>query len=186
MSEQSLSVYPSRVEARILMLRSQKVLLDRDLAELYGIETKTLKQAVKRNIERFPSDFAFLLDKEEVAFLRSQIVTSKNPGRGGTRYTPMAFTEQGVAMLSSVLRSPQAVAINIEIMRTFVRLRRILESNKELARKLEELEKDSDEKFRLIFETLNELMAPPPKKSNPIGFHVCEDAAVYKTKKRKK
>ncbi len=186
MSEQSISVYPSRVEAHVLMLRSQKVLLDRDLAELYGIETKTLKQAVKRNSERFPDDFAFVLDKEEFANLRSQIVTSSEDGWGGARYAPMAFTEQGVAMLSSVLRSPQAVAINIEIMRTFVRLRRILESNKELAHKVEELEKDSYEKFTLIFEKLNELMAPPQKKSNPIGFHACEDVAVYKTKKRKK
>ena len=185
MSEEKLSVYPSRVEARVLMLRGQKVLLDRDLAELYGVETKVLKQAVKRNIERFPSDFAFVLDKEEVASLRSQIVTSKNTGRGGVRYTPMAFTEQGVAMLSSVLRSPQAIAINIEIMRTFMRLRRILESNKELAKKLEELESDCDEKFRYLFETLNALMAPE-KKSNPIGFHVRESPAVYKTKNRKK
>jgi hypothetical protein len=182
----NLSAYPARVEARILMLRGQKVLLDRDLAELYGIGTKTLKQAVKRNIERFPDDFAFILDREEVAILRSQIVTSSSDGWGGARYISMAFTEQGVAMLSSVLRSPQAVAINIEIMRTFVRLRRILESNKELARKLEELESDCGEKFRIVFEALDTLLAPPEKKSNPIGFHVREDSGEYKVKKRKK
>jgi len=184
MSEEKLSVYPSRIESRILMLRGKKVLLDRDLAELYGIETKTLKQAVKRNSDRFPADFLFSLDKQEVAILRSQTVTSSSDGWGGTRYIPMAFTEQGVAMLSSVLRSPQAVAINIEIMRTFVRLRRVLESNKELARKLEELELDCDEKFRIVFEALNSLMAPE-NKSNPIGFHVREEAEIYKTKKRK-
>lgn len=182
----NLSAYPARVEARILMLRGQKVLLDRDLAELYGIETKTLKQAVKRNIERFPEDFAFLLDREEVAILRSQIVTSSGEGWGGTRYAPMAFTEQGVAMLSSILRSPQAVAINIEIMRTFVRLRRILESNKELAHRLEELESECGQKFRIVFEALDTLLAPPEKKSNPIGFHVREEPGEYKVKKRKR
>jgi hypothetical protein len=181
----NLSAYPARVEARILMLRGQKVLLDRDLAELYGIETKTLKQAVKRNIERFPEDFSFVLNRQEVATLRSQFVTSNDEARGGTRYASMAFTEQGVAMLSSVLRSPQAVAINIEIMRTFVRLRRILESNKELARKLEELAADCDSKFKIVFETLDALLAPPEKKSNPIGFHVREDPVEYKVKKRK-
>ena len=181
----NLSAYPARVEARILMLRGQKVLLDRDLAELYGIETKTLKQAVKRNIERFPEDFAFVINREEVATLRSQFVTSNDEGRGGTRYAAMAFTEQGVSMLSSVLRSPQAVAINIEIMRTFVRLRRILESNKELARKLEELESDCGEKFRIVFEAMDTLLAPPEKKSNPIGFHVREEPGEYKVKKRK-
>jgi hypothetical protein len=183
--KRNLSAYPSRVEARILMLRGQKVLLDRDLAELYGVETKVLKQAVKRNIERFPEDFAFVLNTAEFTNWRSQFVTS-NSDKMGLRYAPMAFTEQGVAMLSSVLRSPQAIAINIEIMRTFVRLRRILESNKELARKLEELAADCDSKFKIVFETLDALLAPPEKKSNPIGFHVCEDEAVYKVRKRKK
>jgi len=179
-----LSIYPSRVEARILMLRGQKVLIDRDLAELYGVETKVLKQAVKRNIERFPADFAFVLNPDEFTDWRSQFVTS-NSDRMGLRYAPMAFTEQGVAMLSSVLRSPQAIAINIEIMRTFVRLRRILESNKELARKLEELAADCDSKFKIVFETLDALLAPPEKKSNPIGFHVREEPVEYKVKKRK-
>jgi len=183
--KRKLSAYPSRIEARILMLRSQKVLLDRDLAELYGVETKVLKQAVKRNIERFPADFAFVLNTDEFTDWRSQFVTS-NSDRMGLRYAPTAFTEQGVAMLSSVLRSPRAIAINIEIMRTFVRLRRILESNKELARKLEELAADCDSKFKIVFETLDALLAPPEKKSNPIGFHVREEPVEYKVKKRKK
>jgi hypothetical protein len=166
------------------MLRGQKVLLDRDLAELYGVETKVLKQAVKRNVDRFPVDFAFSLNVDEFTEWRSQFVTS-NSDKMGLRYAPMAFTEQGVAMLSSVLRSPQAIAINIEIMRTFIRLRRILESNKELARKLEELAADCDSKFKIVFETLDALLAPPEKKSNPIGFHVREDPVEYKVKKRK-
>lgn len=142
---------------------------------LYGVETRVLVQAVKRNGERFPEDFMFQLSAEEVESLRSQIVISNaSPGRGGRRYRPYAFTEQGVAMLSSVLGSPQAIAVNIEIMRAFVRLREILASNKDLARKLEELERRlgaHDETITSILTAIRELMAPPePPKKRRIGF----------------
>jgi hypothetical protein len=133
-----------RIERAILVLRGHKILLDSDLAALYEVPTKVLLQAVKRNLERFPQDFMFQLDAEEFQRLRSQFVTSNAPGRGGRRYAPYAFTEQGVAMLSTVLNSPRAIAVNIEIMRAFVRLRLILASNKELARRLAALEAKTD------------------------------------------
>ena len=167
-----LSVIPSeRIESRIVLLRGQKVMLDSELAELYGVATKVLIQAIKRNIERFPADFMFQLTVEEADLLRSQIVTLKT-GRGRHRkYLPYAFTEQGVAMLSSVLRSKRAVRVNVEIMRTFVRLRQMLASNTDLARKLATLEKKYDAQFRVVFDAIRELMTPPePKKKRPIGF----------------
>ena len=138
MRDKKTSLIPSeRIERCILFIRDQKVMLDKDLAELYGVGTKVLLQAVKRNINDFPMDFMFQLNKEEFISLRSQIVTSNiSAGRGGRRYAPYAFTEQGVAMLSSVLRSPRAIDVNVELMRAFVRLRRMLASNVELARKL--------------------------------------------------
>ncbi|TAN78388.1 MAG: ORF6N domain-containing protein [Gallionella sp.] len=142
-------------------------MLSNDLAELYGVQTKVLLQAVKRNINRFPEDFAFQLTQDEFTILRSQFVTSS---WGGTRYAPFAFTEQGVAMLSSVLRSERAVAVNIEIMRTFVKLRGMLESNKELALKLAKLEQKYDVQFKAVFEAIRELMSPPPTKKRRIGF----------------
>jgi hypothetical protein len=170
---QGMLVPSERIAHSILLLRGQKVLLDADLAELYGVETKVLVQAVKRNLERFPDDFMFQLDAEEFAALRSQSVTS-NTGRGGRRYAPYAFTEQGVAMLSSVLSSPQAIAVNIEIMRAFVRLREMLAGNKELAAKLGELErklKGHDQAIAGILDAIRQLMAPPPApKKRPIGF----------------
>ena len=153
-----------RIERAILLIRGQKVMLDRDLAELYDVPTKVLNQAVKRNAERFPGDFMFQLREEEMdVVLRSQFVTSKG-GRGGRRYLPYAFTEQGVAMLSSVLNSDRAIEVNIAIMRAFVRLREIMATHKDLARKLEELEKklgQHDEKFQIVFEAIRQLMAPP-------------------------
>lgn len=163
------SIVPlERITESILWLRGQKVMLDADLADLYGVETKALLQAVKRNLARFPEDFAFQLDKQEFINLRSQFVTSS---WGGRRYPPYAFTEQGVAMLSSVLRSPQAIQVNIEIMRTFVRLRRLLASNAALARKLAALESKYDEQFKVVFDAIRELMKPPePAKKRPIGF----------------
>ncbi len=130
-----------RIEEAILLLRGQRVLLDEDLAELYEVETGALVRAVKRNLDRFPEDFMFQLTREEYEGLRCQIGTSNPPGRGGRRYLPYAFTEQGVAMLSSVLRSPRAAQVNIEIMRAFVRIRQILGSHEELARKVAEMEK---------------------------------------------
>ena len=157
-----------RIEHTILLIRGQKVMLDSNLAELYGVATKVLIQAVKRNEDRFPEDFMFQLTEQELNILRSQIVTSR---WGGRRYPPYAFTEQGVAMLSSVLHSARAVHVNIEIMRAFVRLRQMLASNVELARKLAVLEKKYDAQFRVVFDAIRELMVPPePKKKRPIGF----------------
>lgn len=166
-SEPSL-VPVERIERAILLIRDKKVMLDADLASLYGVETKVLVQAVKRNAERFPQDFMFQLTKDEFAVLRSQIVTSRD--WGGRRYPPYAFTEQGVAMLSSVLHSPRAIQVNIEIMRAFVRLRQMLASHAELARKLDALEKKYDAQFKAVFDAIRQLMAPPEPKRRPMGF----------------
>ena len=157
------------VEKKILIVRGHKVLIDKDLAELYGVETKVLIQAVKRNIDRFPSDFMFQLNNQDVVRLRSQFVTSKS-GRGGRRYLPHVFTEQGVAMLSTVLKSERAIKVNIAIMRAFVKLRQMLTSNAQLARKLKTLEKKYDEQFSIVFEAIYKLMDPPEKKKKKIGF----------------
>jgi len=159
------------VERVILVLRGRKVLLDEDLAFLYEVEVKVLNQAVRRNSERFPEDFMLQLTPEEVDCLRSQIVTLKPSGRGTHRkYLPFAFTEQGVAMLSSVLRSPRAVQVNIEIMRAFVRLRQMLLANAELARQLAAHERKCDIQFRAVFDAIRELQAPPIPPKKPIGF----------------
>ena len=167
-------ILAARIERAILILRGNKVLLDADLAALYEVPTKVLLQAVKRNLDRFPQDFMFQLSADEFEALRSQSVTSKNPGRGGRRYAPYAFTEQGVAMLSSVLNSPRAIAVNIEIMRAFVRLRELIASNKELAAKLDQLEKkvgSHDQAITEIMLAIRQLMAPPaPTKKRRIGF----------------
>jgi len=157
-----------RIEKAILLIRKQKVMLDADLADLYGVQTKFLVRAVKRNIDRFPADFMFQLSKEEFDDLRCHFGTSSD--WGGRRYPPYAFTEQGVAMLSSVLRSQRAVQVNIEIMRAFIRLRQMLASNAELARKLDELEKKYDAQFKEVFEAIRQLMIPPEPKRRPIGF----------------
>ena len=163
------SVVPvDRIEKSILQIGGKKVMLDADLAELYGVETRVLVQAVKRNLDRFPEDFMFQLTEEQFTNLRSQIVTSS--GWGGRRYPPYVFTEQGVAMLSSVLRSPRAIQVNIEIMRAFVRLRRLLASNVELARKINDLEKKYDDQFKVVFDAIKQLMAPPEPPKRPIGF----------------
>lgn len=166
----SKSVVPAeRIEKSILFIRGQKVLLDTVLAELYGVETKVLLQSVRRNIARFPEDFMFQLSPEEHKLLKTQAVTSS--GRGGRRYPPFAFTEQGVAMLSSVINSPRAIMVNIEIMRTFVRLRNMLLAHEDIARKLDALEKKYDAQFRVVFDAIRQLMAPPKPKKNQIGFH---------------
>jgi len=156
------------VEVPIRLLRGEKVILDADLADLYGVETRVLVQAVKRNLERFPDDFMFQLNAEEFVVLRSQTVTSR--GWGGRRYPPYAFTEQGVAMLAGVLNSPRAVQVNIEIMRAFVRMRRMLASHAGLTKKLLELEEKYDGQFAMVFEALRQLMAPPEPKRRKIGF----------------
>jgi len=157
-----------RIESRIFLIHGEKVMLSTHLAELYEVEPRVLVQAVKRNIERFPDDFMFQLSKAEFAHLKSQIVTSSWGGL--RRAAPYAFTEQGVAMLSSVLRSERAVQVNIEIMRAFVRLRRMLTSHADLARKIAALEAKYDERFKVVFDALRELMAPEPKKKRAIGF----------------
>jgi ORF6N domain-containing protein len=161
-----------------LLLRGHKVLLDVDLAALYGVTTKRLNEQVKRNRSRFPADFMFQLTPQEVASLRSQIATS-NRGRGGRRYAPYAFTEQGVAMLSTVLNSERAIQVNIEIMRTFVRLRQMIASNAELARKLADFERKYDAQFKVVFDAIRQLMAPAEPKKRKIGFLVEEKSAGY-------
>jgi hypothetical protein len=167
-SENTSLVPAERIERSILFIRNQKVILDADLASLYDVLTKVLVQTVRRNIERFPEDFMFQLTTEEFSDLRSQFVTSSQ--WGGRRYPPYAFTEQGVAMLSSVLRSKRAVQVNIEIMRAFVRLRKMLASHADLARKLEDLEKKYDAQFRVVFDAIRQLMQPPEPKKRGIGF----------------
>jgi hypothetical protein len=171
---QSLSPIPvERVVKSILLIRGQKVLLDSDLATLYDVETKYLVRSFRRNLERFPEDFAFQLAQPEWENLRCQIGTSKSNARGGRRYAPYVFTEQGVAMLSSVLKSKRAVQVNIAIMRAFVELREMLGSHKDLARKLEQMEKKYDAQFKVVFDAIRELMKPPetpPKRR--IGFIV--------------
>ncbi len=157
-----------RIEKQILLLRGHKVMLSIDLAEMYGVEPRALVQAVKRNRERFPKDFMFQLTEEEFENLKSQIVTSSWGGLRRAR--PYAFTEQGVAMLSSVLNSTRAVHVNIAIMRTFVRLRGMIASNKELARRLVELEKKYDRQFKVVFDAIRELMAPTKTPVRRIGF----------------
>src|SRR5712691_6368538 len=189
-----------RVVQSIRWIRGQKVLLDSDLAGLYGVATKGLNQAVKRNRARFPADFMFQLNREETRLLRSQfvtlgkgmqtnwsqIVTSSGKHRG-KRYRPYAFTEQGIAMLSSVLKSDRAIKVNIAIMRAFVKLRQLLDVNRALAKKHSELEKrvgKHDEDITAILEAIRRLMAPPEKPRREIGFHVGEKVPRYRVRKR--
>ena len=168
MAKSNAIILASRIELRILLLRGQRVLLDADLADLYGVETRVLVQAVKRNLDRFPEDFLFQMTAVEFRQLRSQSVISSL--WGGRRFPPYAFSEQGVAMLSSVLNSPRAIRVNIEIMRAFVRLRRVLASHADLARRLRELERRSEARFEIVFKVLKEFMNPPRKKRRKIGF----------------
>lgn len=163
------------ISSRIFIARGQRIMLDVDLAELYDVPTKALVQAVRRNLERFPSDFLFRLTQQELGVLRSQIVTARLDGKqwGGRRSLPFAFTEQGVAMLSSVLRSSRAIAVNIAIMRAFVRLRQLAAANTELARKLDDLERrvgGHDEAIQSIVRAIRDLAAPVPSKRRRIGF----------------
>jgi ORF6N domain len=174
-----------RVVRSIRWIRGQKVLFDSDLAALYGVTTGNLNKAVNRNRDRFPSDFMFQLSAEEAEDLIFQIGRSK--GRGGRRHRPYAFTEQGIAMLSSVLNSDRAIRVNIAIMRAFVKLRQMLETNRELARKFSELERrvgKHDQEIAAILEAIRQLMAPPEKPRREIGFHVREKAPRYRVRKR--
>lgn len=157
------------IEQNILLVRGQKVMLDSDLAKLYKVETKLLNKSVKRNIKRFPEDFMFQLTADEALSLRFHFGTS-NTGRGGRRYLPYAFTEQGVAMLSSVLNSQRAIEVNIQIMRAFVKLREMIANHKELARKLSEMEKKYDGQFKIVFDAIRQLMTQPETKEKKIGF----------------
>ena len=197
----------AQIAQSIHVLRKQKVMLDFDLAALYGVATKVLNQAVRRNRERFPEDFMFRLTPEEASNLRSQIVTSSLQGvggepvrsnwsqfvtssktHGGSRYRPYAFTEQGVAMLSSVLKSDRAVKVNIAIMRAFVKLRETLETNRDLAEKFAKLEEKvgkHDDEIAAIIDAIRQLMAPPKKTAREIGFHVRESSPRYGTRKRR-
>ena len=179
MGKEKVSIVPiERIKQSIYVIRRHKVMLDSDLAMLYGVETKALVRAVKRNIERFPPDFMFQLSKSEnESFLRCQIGTSKE-GRGGRRYLPYVFTEQGVAMLSSVLRSRRAIEVNIAIMRTFVKLRELLASNAALRRKVEAMERRYNEQFRHVFNILSEMVIAGEKPKSQIGFHA--EAENYK------
>jgi len=171
----AVTVPLERIEQKILLIREQKVMLDSDLADLYGVQVGVLNQAVKRNLNRFPTDFMFQLTDVEWECLRSQFVIL-NKGRGRHRkYMPYVFTEHGILMLSSVLRSDRAVEVNIQIMRTFVRLRNMLSSHANLAKKLTELEGKYDENFRVVFDALRQLMSPPETKKRRIGFIVHED-----------
>jgi phage regulator Rha-like protein len=162
----------ARIEKRILLLRGQKVMLSTDLAELYEVEPRVLVQAAKRNIERFPGDFMFQLNLQEVRRLRSQSVILKRGQH--IKYRPYAFTEHGILMLSSVLQSQRAIQVNIEIMRAFVKLREMLASHKDLALKLAEMEKKYDSQFKVVFDAIRELMTPieppPPPKPRRVGF----------------
>lgn len=175
----------------VFFIRGEKIILDRDLASLYGVTTKALNQAVKRNVARFPVDFMFQISKSEYEVLRSQFVTlakGSRPTQTGRasflrsqsvtlkrgqhlKYLPFAFTEQGVAMLSSVLRSSRAGEVNIAIMRTFVQLRRLMETNRDLAQKIEALEKKYDQQFAVVFAAIKELITPPAPARKQIGFH---------------
>lgn len=168
MTGEASDVVSSDIENRIFLIRGHKVMLSHHLAEMYGVATKILTRAVRRNRDRFPADFMFQLTQEEFQILKRQFGTSS--WGGARRANPYAFTEQGVAMLSSVLRSKRAVLVNIEIMRAFVKLRQILSSHADLARKFDSLEKKYDAQFKVVFDAIRQLMAPPENRKRPIGF----------------
>ena len=188
MNDKSALIQPEQVEQVVLLIRGQRVMLDRDLAALYGVETKNLNKAVRRNFDRFPADFMFQLTLDEAqacAVSRFQFGTLK---RGqNIKYLPQVFTQEGVAMLSSVLRSPRAIQVNIAIMRVFVRLRDKLALHRELARKLAELERKiegHDASIRTLFDAIRELAAPPAQPHREIGFHIKEDRMPYRLKRK--
>jgi hypothetical protein len=188
MSAPSNVIPRERIERSIHLVRGEKVILDPDLAELYGVDTSALNRAVKRNRSRFPKDFMFQLTPVETRSLRCQIGIS-NPGRGGRRFRPYVFTEQGVAMLSSVLHTDRAILVNVAIMRAFVQLRRVLSRNDDLGRRLAELERKfgtHDEQIQGIFEAIRQLMAapePPEPPRKEMGFHIKEDGVPYRIKR---
>ena len=181
-----MPVSGEEIEHAILLFRGQKVMLDRDLARLYGVKTKILNKAVSRNLDRFPADFIFQLTPEEHDSLRFQFGTLKRGQH--SKYLPFVFTQEGVAMLSGVLRSPRAAHVNVAIMRAFVRLRETLSLHKELAHKLADLERkieNHDKNIRSLFDAIRQLMTPPETPHREIGFHVKEDSVPYRVKTRK-
>jgi phage regulator Rha-like protein len=176
------SIIPSAfISQKIFFVRGTRVMLDADLARLYGVATKNLNKAVRRNANRFPSDFMFQLSSKEMKILRFQMGTSKGV-RGGRRYAPYAFTEQGIAMLSSVLRSSRAVQVNVAIVRTFVRLREMLTTHEELRRKIDAMEKRYDARFQAVFDTIRQMLATPFPAKKAIGFHASLDISAKSTK----
>lgn len=180
-TDTDVSISTKGIEHAILLIRGQKVMLDRDLARLYGVQTKNLNKAVSRNLDRFPSDFMFQLTAEEHESLRFQSGTLKRGQH--SKYRPFVFTQEGVAMLSGVLRSPRAVQVNVAIMRTFVRLRETLSLHKELAHKLADLERkieNHDETIRSLFDAIRQLMSPEETPHREIGFHIKEDGVPYR------
>jgi len=178
-----ISLVPlERIERAIIVVRGEKVMLDSDLAEIYGVETKRINEQVRRNFTRFPSDFMFQLTAEEWESLRSQFATLK---RGEHRkYLPYAFTEHGALMLANVLNSERAAQTSVQVVRAFVKLRQMLASNAELARKLAAMEKKYDAQFKVVFDAIRQLMSPPEKPKREIGFHVKHDDDKPKAKKR--
>jgi len=180
MTQKDVAVRVEQIEERIFLIRGQKVMLDRDLASLYGVETRILNQAVRRNIKRFPDDFMFELTREEIMRISQSVTSSK------IKYSKRvhAFTEQGVAMLSSVLNSDRAIEVNIEIMRAFLKLRQMLDAHKDLRRKLAEMEKKYDDQFKIVFEAIAELMVPPEEDRKKIGFELKEEKGKYRKKTR--
>ncbi len=176
MKKSKTSLIPQEtIEGKILLIRGKKVMLDRDLAALYGVQTKVLKQAVRRNAKRFPDDFMFELTTKEFENWRSQFVTSKSD-KMGLRYKPMAFTEQGVSMLSSVLNSERAIQVNIQIMRTFTKLREMILTHKELKQKIEAMERKYDYQFKIVFDAIKKLLEQPEKPKGRIGFRKEKDS----------
>ncbi len=185
MTDNAHLIRQDRIEQMIRLIRGEKVILDSDVAVLYGVETGALNRAVRRNIDRFPGDFMFQLSKEEFDYLKCQFGMSSQWG-GRRRSTPVAFTEQGGAMLSSVLRSERAARVNIEIVRTFVRLRQMLLTHTELTNKLATLENKYDEQFRVVFDAIRALMTPAEPEKKEVGFHVKEKKAKYGSKSKKR
>ena len=183
MSQNTGLIPMERIERAILLIRGEKVMLDSDLATIYGVETKALNRAVKRNQNRFPLDFMFQLTPKEAKSLRCQFGTS-NAGRGGRRYLSYAFTEHGALMLANVLNSERAAQTSVLVVRAFVRLRQLLSSNAELARKLEAMEKKYDAQFKVVFDAIRQLMSPVETKRKEIGFHVKHDHEKPKARKR--
>jgi hypothetical protein len=167
-----------RIVRGIYLIRDKKVMMDRDLAELYGVDTAQLKRAVKRNIERFPPDFMFELTKEELEVWRCQFGTSKDT-KMGLRYLPMVFTEQGVAMLSSILRSRRAISVNIQIMRAFTQLRQMLSTHEDLKKKIEDMESKYDQQFAVVFEAIKQLLTTESRPKRKIGFEMKEPKTPY-------